>query len=319
MAADRSAWTVDDLEFTLDRMPAAIEAQFLLDNGAGYALTHVIAVRRRDEDPIRVADFEAISDMLYDALSFCAGSYVGIACAAGFDSAGDRVWERWAVGRSQFWSNRLSWLVSVKASGAPDLPRPEQPLEVVMPQIMRLSRRPAWSGGVVRNLVASLCEGMRDGSVETRLATLLTGLELLAWCRLVRESHEAVDDDFNREFGPLLERLLSCDGVPVTVPDALPDLACYARGFSDASGISGSGPRAIVEARNRLVHPPTRNRQIPKQPQREQAWLLALWYLQLEMLKTCGYEGDQLPPWAHTNEDAQRVPWVRAENDDAST
>nr|MDQ3575818.1 hypothetical protein [Actinomycetota bacterium] len=193
------------------------------------------------------------------------------------------------------------------------IPR-QQPLEVAMPRILDLSLRDPWSRkGVVRHLVASLCEGTRGNSVEIRLATLLTGLELLAWCRLVLESHKAEDKDFGRDFGPLLERMLSDDGVPLAVPDALPDLARYAKASSDANGVSGSGPKAIVMARNRLVHPPTHNRQPPEIPQREQAWLLALWYLQLGILKRCGYNGDHLPPWAHTNEDAQRVPWASAE------
>lgn len=122
--AGRLVWTADGFEFTLDRMPGAREAECLLKDGAGYALTHVIAIRRQDANPIRVADFEAIADTLYDALSFYAGSYVGIACAAGLDSAGARVWESWAVARTQFWLNRISWPVPAKAATSPGVLAP---------------------------------------------------------------------------------------------------------------------------------------------------------------------------------------------------
>jgi hypothetical protein len=267
--AGRCVWTADGLDFTLDRMPGAREAECLLKDGAGYALTHVIAIRRQDANPIRVSDFEAIADTLYDALSFCAGSYVGIGCAAGLDSAGARVWESWEVSRTQFWSNPLSWLPPAKPATNRGFSLPQQPLEVVMPQIMGLARHEPWyRNGIVRSLVASLCEGMRDGSVEIRLATLLTGLELLAWCRLVLDSdkandHKADDKEFNRDFWRQLERLLKADEIPLPVPDALPDLAHYAKGIPEAHGISGSGPKVIVEVRNRLVHPPTRKTEGP--------------------------------------------------------
>ena len=122
--AGRLVWTADGFEFTLDRMPGSREAECLLKDGAGYALTHVIAIRRQDANPIRVADFEAIADTLYDALSFYAGSYVGIACAAGLDSAGARVWESWAVARAQFWLNRISWPVPAKAATSPGFSPP---------------------------------------------------------------------------------------------------------------------------------------------------------------------------------------------------
>ncbi|MDQ3575656.1 MAG: hypothetical protein M3404_12195, partial [Actinomycetota bacterium] len=108
---------------------------------------------------------------MYDALSFCADSYVGIGCAASFDDTGDRVWESWTVGKTQFWSNRVSWLVPMTAPADARIPR-QQTLEMVMPRILDLSLRDPWSRkGVVRHLVASLCEGTRGNSVEIRLAT----------------------------------------------------------------------------------------------------------------------------------------------------
>jgi len=150
---------------------------------------------------------------------------------------------------------------------------------------------------------------MRGSSVEIRLATVLTGLELLAWCQLVLVSHIRTDDDFRGDFGPQLELLLTRCGICLDVPKALPDLAHYAKTLKKG-GVTGNGPRAIVEARNRVVHPPTHDRYVPEHSVREQAWLLALRYLELGILEGCGYDGDPLPPWANTSADAERVPWA---------
>lgn len=292
--ARRATWAVDGVDFILDPMPRRKAAGLLLGDGEGYALTHVIAMRRQHGAPFAVADFDAISGPLHDALSFCAGSYVGIACAAGFDDDGSRVWERWAVGRSQPWGNRLSWLPQKASEG----------LEVAMPLLMTLAR--PWSGRTLRHLVAAAAEGIADGSVETRLATVITGLELLAWVLLVQDCHEVKDAAFETtNLHKHIERVLTLDSVPLAVPSALPALAGFAK-----SSAGNSGPGAVVMARNRVVHPPTRGRQIPTTEVLVEAWLLAVWYLQLGLLARCGYSGRTLSPWTRERWDDKPVPWA---------
>lgn len=114
---------------------------------------------------------------MFRSLSFAAGSYVGVGCAAGFAQEELKCWESWTVGRVQAWGNRLPWLPS----------RPAQDLESFLPKFWSLFDTPAWAAALP-HVVGSLAEGMRDSSLETRVATLVTGLELFLWIRFLSRS-----------------------------------------------------------------------------------------------------------------------------------
>lgn len=295
--ARRAGWSAEGLRFTLDPVPYSKHSRSLLADGDGYAVTHVLGIRREDGGSLCAADFTQLSELLYDALSICAGSYLGIGCSAGMTASGERVWERWAIGRTQHWRNRLTWLPFKASEG----------LEPAMPKLLALSGQHPWSSGVLRNLTGALAEGLREGSIEIRLATLVTGLELLAWALLVQDRGMVPEADFdNRRLHTHIAQVLSIDSVPLPVPANLTALRSFAR------SCGGTGPQAVVTVRNRVVHPPTRGRQVPSAQVRIEAWLLAIRYLQLGILARCGYSGETLTPWSRTRWDTCPVPWFNA-------
>ena len=69
-------------------------------------------------------------------------------------------------------------------------------------------------------------------------------------------------------------------------PESCPELAILGRKHSWEHG-----PHALVELRNNIVHPEDKYYNMFQRAYYE-AWNLAQWYLELTLLKLCGYEGN---------------------------
>ncbi|HSH61721.1 MAG TPA: hypothetical protein VK988_19160 [Acidimicrobiales bacterium] len=285
---------VGDLELTIDPAPAYEDARRLLNDEA-FALTHVASVRRRSGAPITPGEFDEIEQRMFRALSFAAGSYVGIGCAAGFANEDVRCWERWTAGRVQAWGTRLPWLAS----------RPAQDLESFLPKFWALLDSPAWAAALP-GVVGSLAEGMRDNSIDVRLPTLITGLELFLWTLLVSERQLLNDSEFEGlKSAGALNLVLGLNGIPREVSSVLTELKAFA-----LKSFGGNGPRSLIAIRNRVVHPPSKNRERPQPSLVVEAWRLAVWYLELLVLHRCDYRGSHLTPWAKAVWDNEPVPWA---------
>lgn len=123
---------------------------------------------------------------------------------------------------------------------------------------------------------------------------------------LVSERHLLTDQEFdNFPLAGALNLVVGLAGIPSEVPGALPQLEEFAR-----KSCGGSGPRSLITIRNRVVHPPTKNRDRPQQLLLSDAWLLAVWYLELLVLHRCDYRGTHLTPWAGATWDNEPVPWA---------
>jgi hypothetical protein len=290
----RMRCSVGDLQLTIDPAPAYQDARRLLEE-EGFALTHVASVSRLSGEPITPEEFDEISHRLFRSLSFAAGSYVGLGCAAGFANDDLRCWESWSSGRVQAWGTRLPWLAS----------RPAQDLESFLPGFWALFDSSACAAALP-GVVGSLAEGMREDSIDVRVPTLVTGLELFLWTLLVSERQLLTDQEFERlKVAGALNLVLGLDGIRRDVPSALSELEAFAlRSFE------GNGPRSLIEVRNRVVHPPTKNRERPEPSLVLDAWRLAVWYLELLVLHRCDYRGSHLTPWAKAIWDTEPVPWA---------
>lgn len=291
----RLTCTVGDFELTVDPVPGHTDTRHRLEEGAGFSITHVASVRRVTRGSISRDDFDPLASRLFRVLSFAAGSYVGLGCAVGLDQEENRCWEVWTAGRVHPWGNRLPWLSSFS---------PED-FQSFAPRCWELFDRPGWASAMP-HAVGSLLEGMRDGSMETRLTTVVTGLELVSWTILVPDRELLNDQEFDRlRLEGALNLVLGLAGIPRDVPSALTELGNFA-----SKSFGGSAPRSLVVIRNRVVHPPTRQRERPEPSLLIDAWRLALWYLELLILHRCGYDGDHITPWAKSVWERAPVPWI---------
>jgi hypothetical protein len=291
----RLSCTAGDFQLTLDPVPTYADARRRLEEGDGFSVTHVASLRRLTGDPISREDYDAVSRRLFRILSFAAGSYVGLGCAVGLDDDQNRCWEIWTAGRVHRWGNRMPWLPALQP----------QYFQSFVPKCWALFDQRGWASAMP-HAVGSLVEGMRDGSIETRLATLVTGLEIVSWTILVVERELLDDQEFDRlRLEGALNLALGLAGIPRGVPAALTELRAFA-----SKSKEGSAPRSLIVVRNRVVHPPTKQRERPSPPVLIDAWRLALWYLELLILHRSGYEGDHLTPWADSVWEKESVPWM---------
>jgi hypothetical protein len=73
--------------------------------------------------------------------------------------------------------------------------------------------------------------------------------------------------------------------LPLAIPRGLMELEKAGRGLNWMDG-----PQAFVGVRNELVHPPKLKRKPVKLPYYE-AYTLGKWYVELVLLRACGYDG----------------------------
>ena len=153
-------------------------------------------------------------------------------------------------------------------------------------------------------------EASTHRSLESALLGAQSALELLAWTHLVEErgilSKQGFDDLTAHDKFKLL---LSLGDVPRSLPERLKELKAFA---SDQNRKWEDGPRAITELRNSVTHPRIR-RDVWRRAStgvRREAVQLSLWYLEMVLLWTIGYDGLYLSAWSFEQE---LVPWRRHE------
>jgi hypothetical protein len=135
-----------------------------------------------------------------------------------------------------------------------------------------------------------------DGSLILSQAAL----EILSWTYLVTCSGMSRTQFKSLKAVEAFRELLNRMGIPPEVPASLRLL----------QGISTDGAAAIVAVRNDLVHPEKRGGVLPA----TEAWTLAQRYIELVILKLCGFDGEYAnrtvsPRWVGQ---VERVPWAAA-------
>jgi hypothetical protein len=142
-----------------------------------------------------------------------------------------------------------------------------------------------------------------DGS----LIILQAALERLAWQSLVQDLRVLSEDGFSKlSAADILRLLLSQHQIPLEIPKGQNKLISMGKGLSWRDGAD-----AVVQTRNKLVHPPRKKRVISLDYYG--AYTVAKWYLELILLSLGGFEGEYsnrtIPTrWSgHT----ESVPWKK--------
>jgi len=241
----------------------------------GYAVTHVGELSRTDGLTFDSADAAPVLEAVGELLSFANCSRTYPLATLGFDTRNRRAWTAWDPPAVAQYATRLRWF------------------DQLDPSCLGRAMAGLWTKwadpdkrDVFRRAVYLVTDANRRG-VEPGLIVAQAALELLGWQVLVKETGTLTSSAFDKlSAAAMLRRLLGVCSIPLGIPAELGDLATWATSSSIADG-----PGALTRIRNSWVHPPVRGL-LRLGPETSDAWLLALWYVDLVTLWWLGYRGD---------------------------
>jgi len=290
----RHVWTDDEWRLIVDARPNLDGLLREAGGHAGHAFTHTVSITRLDEQPFSLVDAQPTIDALFYFTSFISARLVGIALATGLDDLGRAKCVQWSTTITEAFGTRLSWYPEF----SPAL------LEPLWPRFKERISDPAWHEALVPAL--RLYIEAQSRLIESGLAMSATAIETLTWSVLVNAESYLTEDAYERiSFADRLRLLLRWAEIPVGYdPAGEPSLERLGREYNlDALEM-------LAWVRNRVVHPD--KKKVLNSALKLEAWQLALWFVELVILRICGYEGDygsrrKRPRHAG---DTAPVPWI---------
>jgi hypothetical protein len=276
---DRNRLESDRWTVIIDRIWGAHDRVADAAATRGYALSHVAEVRRRDGECFGTDDLRDLNEAMSYLGSFARGSRCGATLPVAFDTRGRAAWSHWSAGWIQGIEGGWSWL---------DEAHPEQ-LAELFPAFMWRWLDPYWQR-VLRLAIRYYVETNVPTTIELAVALAQVVLEMLSHSWLVVERQVKSDTEFNRgrhRTTTNIRDMLEDMGIPVAIPERLSALAAW-----KPRGHALDGPWAVVEIRNDMIHarPQPSSHPVDYGP-RVDAWKLATWYVELAILRICGYRG----------------------------
>ena len=272
-----------------------------LKKQGGYVITHMGSIEREDGAEFSNDQLEKILESVRHLLSFALGRWVGVALPIGFNSQNETVFEQWGtplVACDQ-WGGALSWF---------DAPHAEM-LSQVFPGFYAGWCDPLWGKALRSVLYWYVAANEQQGGIRPDEGLILaqTALETLAWTYCVADRKILSKKDFEPEGLPAAERIRLCAGhlwIPIPIPAHMSALLSQKKyKLKDAAD-------AVTWVRNKLVHP--QKAVVLGLQQYLDAWTLAMWLIEMLLLRLCGHDGDyadrRVRP--HVPGQVDRVPWA---------
>ncbi len=262
-----------------------------LDETGGYGLTHIGFLQKVDGTSFNGKTAEEMLNALRYFLSFSKGIWCNPCLAVGFDDKENRVWESWASPK-EGWSKPSSWF---------DTQHCEQLINL-FPGFMTKWEDEDWREALGEVIYWYLSSNISSRGIDNGIILTQAAIERLSFEYAVKHKRLIESEGFkNLRASDKLRLLLSSLDIPIDIPASTPELKQF--NWIDA-------PHAITEIRNSLVHPEHKRRGKFDEVFYP-AWKLGQWYLELAMLRVCGYFGtysNRLVPerWVGT---VESVPW----------
>ena len=266
-----------------------------------FVFTHAGRIRRLDDSAFSFARARDLLTALHWFLSFAVGRRVGVALPVGFDESGNPTCTEWGS--------------PIVDSGVPSFQWYHESISINLPSLFR-GFYGVWSDRFWKDVLSQVIGAYtfaKDGRNQGTLTLAQTALETLAWAVLgIRRGQLSRSAFDNLSAAERIGRLLNWAGVPNDVPPNQPYLAARAQALEDHK----DGPQVMVWTRNRIVHParsPDRNSMMRKISL--EANYLALWYLDLILLRLFDYQGEYVN-WTRgmgggsLTECIEHVPWA---------
>lgn len=283
--------THGDWSIEIQALPLTSELVKQLKTDGGSAITHVGRVTRSAGRAFTGKALEERIHGLHLFLSFARGHYCGVFGIIGTTGRNTTVYEDWSTRLSTPWEPRLGWF-DVHDGRA---------LEHVYPGFVALLADPQLGEAIARALYWYLRSNRGGDGAGVDSGLLLSQAALERLSDAVLRKRGLVPSGFA---GERIRQALKHLGLPVAIP-----LHSKALSAGRRRKAWNDGPEAIVKIRNELVHPKKRLK-VSLGTVIPEGWQLAQWYIELIVLRLCGYYGPYSnrlnPGWiGHV----EQVPW----------
>lgn len=270
-----------------------------VDSSGPEDFAGVIEARATQPD-VSADQVSLLQRRLFAVLGLIAGREVAIGPVCGLDAHEVVVWADWGAPRVRPGKSVAAWC-------QPQLV-PEA-LPAVAAGYTKACADPAQEL-IIERAINILMAADSSEVLDVRIPVATSGLELLAWAVLRRETGMSKKAFDRLSAGEAFARLCEWAAIPRAIPESLPSLTARLERIGEALW---DGPEIVFNVRNRLVHPPGSHRD-PEWPLGEEladTWQLSTWYLQMAVLRLLGYNGDH---WSRlrlgrSSMDVEPVPW----------
>ena len=286
-----NGWNVE-----LKSLLATPETLKALSETGGYGLTHIGGLQKEDGSSFEGETAEKMLAALRFFLSFSKGMWCNPCLALGFDDKENRAWESWGSPKGQ-WDSPMSWFD----------PHHCEQLINLFPGFMDRWEDEDWQEALKEAIYLYLNSNCSGRGIDAGIILTQAAIERLSYEYAVKTKRLVTVKGFkDLRASDRFRLLLSSLEIPIDISSQTPELQELAKKFNwlDAS-------HALTEVRNSLVHPEHKRRSQVDSAFYE-AWNLGLWYLELSILRICGYSGSYSNrlvsnKWVGTVED---VPWA---------
>jgi hypothetical protein len=263
-----------DWEIELQALPSTHMIVKQLKTEGGNAITHVARISRADGKAFTCKQLDTIVHDLHRFLSFARGAWTSVFGIVGYDRSSNECYEDWGQRIAAPWQVCRSWF---------DIHHGET-LAVAFPGFVTLMHDSSLASAgyaalhwYLRSNRAGEGAGVDGGLILSQAA--LEGLSMSVLSNAgVTLPRKATAADRIRTACQHLK-------IDTAIPRSSSTLRSWQR-----RGAFLDGPEAVTRLRNELVHP---KRRLPsKLPAAiPEAWQLAQWYIEVMLLKLCGYQG----------------------------
>jgi hypothetical protein len=302
MWTGRACLSFGEWEIVIDQGRRSNELLKELKATAGFGLTHVASLVRRDGGPFSLMDAECCLDGLYWFLSFCTGRWTGPLLHMGYDQDSNLLSHQWSMPRLSPYRTVGSWFT-------------DQHRNVLSDAYPGFAAK--WSDTTcvqaIKSAVYWYCLANAPGvAIENGVILTQVAFETIAWALFVEDLKSLSANGFNKlTFADKLRRVLIHCGIPLNVPDELPALkgAAQTENWID-------GPGSVSAVRNAHVHPGKKSRERLARAGHQaeyDAWNLSLHYLELILLRLFNYHGqysNRLITGVYKGQEVRQVPWA---------
>lgn len=301
-AFGRLSFSLDDWDIDispLENFKALIEQ---VEESGGSAITHAGSITKRGGNLFSADELQQLIDDINNIFSFILGRWSHTCLHVGMLPNGEKARELLGVPTSN--SDRFDGSRSVF-----DIHHPELFIDLAV-QLFSLIKHPDWRKEfykIAYFYVNSNSAG-RGLNVDLALIPAQSCLELLSWIYCISDrkllSQRAFESRGGLNAYERIKLLLRSLDIPLNIPESCDSL------LSSPGKKWEDGPAAIVELRNRIVHP-TETRKTPSRTYYD-AWKLAMWYIEMVVLRRSGYSGKYANRLRqHWIGEVDDVPWAK--------
>ncbi|MGD2088123.1 MAG: hypothetical protein PVH61_18235 [Candidatus Aminicenantes bacterium] len=285
-----------DWKIEIRSLTSTVETFKYLKEKGGYGLTHVGCLRKSNGDLLSDQDAKNIMEALRYFFSFANGSQCSPVVFQGFDDDCNKIWESWNS-PDEPWHEKVSWLNHHNMNQLADL----------FPLFMDKWEDESWRAAFHDVIYWYLRSNFSSHGIDVGIILTQTAIERLSFEYAVQYKKLISSEGFKKLWASDKFRLLfSSLEIPIDIPIILSKMHGLAQksNFSDA-------PHILTELRNLLVHPDNKSK-INLNEIICDTWNLGLWYLEMTLLRLCGYDGkyhNRLKLGLGWDGEEESVPW----------